>query len=65
MKEHGRNEAARHFNLNSSMVGRWIKKSESWTVEISGNSKSVGSGRKAYYPEAEAKLYNWLTEQRK
>ena len=25
----------------------------------------VGSGRKAFYPEAEKKLYNWIIEQRK
>uniref|UniRef100_U9SYQ9 Uncharacterized protein n=1 Tax=Rhizophagus irregularis (strain DAOM 181602 / DAOM 197198 / MUCL 43194) TaxID=747089 RepID=U9SYQ9_RHIID len=29
----GRNETARHFQLNSSMVGRWIKVSETWIKE--------------------------------
>ena len=28
--KNGRNEATRHFNLDSSMVGRWIKASEKW-----------------------------------
>ena len=34
-KQHGRNKAARHFNLDSSMVGRWVKASESWIMETS------------------------------
>ena len=41
--ENGRNEAARHFNLNNSMVGQWIKSSEKW-VEKNQNIKRVGSG---------------------
>src|SRR3954468_3705093 len=64
-KQHGRNKAAKHFNLNSSMVGRWVKASEGWTTEANKNSKRVGAGRKAFYPEAETKLYTWLMEQRK
>ena len=64
-KQHGRNKAARHFDLNSSMIGRWVKSSESWMTETSQSSKRVGAGRKAFYPEAETKLYTWLTEQRK
>jgi len=64
-KENGRNEAARHFNLNGSMVGRWVKASESWVTELNQNSKRVGSGRTVFYPEAEKKLYNWIIEQRK
>jgi hypothetical protein len=65
-KEHGRNKAARKFNLDSSMVGRWVKASDNWTTdEIKQSSKRVGSGRKAFYPEAEEKLCNWLTGQRK
>ena len=28
-KENGKNEAARYFNLNGSMVGHWVKASKS------------------------------------
>ncbi|GBB96818.1 hypothetical protein RclHR1_02840015 [Rhizophagus clarus] len=65
VRQRGRNEAARHFDLDKSMVGRWVKASESWTSEIKNNTMRVGSGRKAYFPEAEAKLYNWVIVQRK
>ena len=62
--ENGRNAAAKHFDLNAPMVGRWIKQSDKWK---NGNkrSKHIGSGRKAFYPKAEDKLYNWIIEQRK
>lgn len=62
--ENGRNAAARHFKLDSSMVGRWVKASEKWS-EKNQNIKKVGSGRKEFYPEAEKKLYIWIIEQRK
>ena len=65
-KQHGKYKAAKYFNLNASMIGRWLKASESWiTDETNQSSKRVGAGRKAFYPEAEVKLYAWLTEQRK
>src|SRR6185437_10206234 len=47
------------------MVGRWIKSSKTWTDETNNKSMRVGSGRKAFYPEAEKELYNWVLEQRK
>lgn len=64
-KLHGRNKAARHFGLDASMVGRWVTASSSWSTETNQSTKSIGSGRKAFYPEAEKKLYNWIIEQRK
>ena len=64
-KEHGRNKAGQHFNLNPSMVGRWIVASSKWSIENNGKSKRVGSGRKALFPEAEKRLYDWTIEQRK
>jgi hypothetical protein len=63
--QYGRNEAARHFKLDSTMVGRCVKASESWTAETKDSCKRVGSGRKAFYPEAEERLHNWVMEQRK
>ena len=48
----GRNEAARHFELDNSMVGRWMKASKEWT-EKNQNIKKVGSEWKEFYPEAE------------
>src|SRR5688500_3747850 len=64
-KQHGRDKAADYFGLNGSMVGRWMKASTKWTTEINKNSKRVGSGRRAFYPEAEKKLYSWIIQQRK
>ena len=60
---HGRNKAANYFALNSSMVGRWMKKT--WISEINKNNKKTGSGRTAFYPEAEQQLYDWIIAQRK
>ena len=48
-----------------SMVGRWVTASKNWTTETNEKSKRVGAGRKAFYPEAEKKLYVWIIEQRK
>ncbi|GBB86670.1 hypothetical protein RclHR1_13040006 [Rhizophagus clarus] len=47
------------------MVGRWVTASKGWDSELNQDSKQIGSGRKAFYPEAEEKLYTWLIEQRK
>ena len=44
------------------MIGRWLKASENWSTEINQDSKRIGSGRKALYPEAEGKLYAWVIE---
>src|SRR5688572_21021802 len=63
-KQMGRNKAASHFELDASMVGRWVKASSGWN-EVNQNSKRVGSGRKPFYPEAEKKLYDWIIGQRK
>ncbi|GES91510.1 pogo transposable element with KRAB domain [Rhizophagus clarus] len=60
----GRNAAARHFNLNAPMIGRWIKKSDDWEKE-NKKKKYIGSGKKAFYSKAEDKLYKWIIEQRK
>ncbi|GET62793.1 uncharacterized protein OCT59_023295 [Rhizophagus irregularis] len=64
-KEYGKNNAATHFGINKSMVGRWVKASISWTDEINRNIKKVGTGRRVFYPEVEKKLYDWIIEQRK
>jgi Tc5 transposase DNA-binding domain len=64
-KQHGRNKAARHFELNGSMVGRWMKASAKWTTETKLYSLRIGSGRNSFFPEAEKRLYNWVIEQRK
>ncbi|GBC34339.2 pogo transposable element with KRAB domain [Rhizophagus irregularis DAOM 181602=DAOM 197198] len=64
-KLYGRNKAARHFDLNASIVGHWVTASKGWDSELNQDSKRIGSGQKAFYPEAEEKLYTWLIEQRK
>jgi molybdopterin-guanine dinucleotide biosynthesis protein A len=56
---------AEQFDIHRSMVGRWVKASLTWNVETNGKSKRVGSGRKAFFPEAEKRLYDWIIEQRK
>ena len=63
--QHGRNIAAVNFNLDASMVGRWIKASSNWTAETNNKSKRIGFGRRAFYSEAEKRLYTWIIEQRK
>jgi hypothetical protein len=60
----GRNAAARYFDLNAPMIGRWIKQSDDWEKE-NKKKKHIGSERKAFYPKAEDKLYKWIIEQRK
>ncbi|GBB92349.1 hypothetical protein RclHR1_00020052 [Rhizophagus clarus] len=42
-----------------------VTASKGWDSELNQDSKRIGSGRKAFYPEAEEKLYTWLIEQRK
>src|ERR1044072_5934399 len=64
-KNHGNNQAARHFDIDRSMVSRWKSASSKWTEETKEKSKRVGSGRKALFPEAEKKLYTWIIQQRK
>lgn len=63
-KQVGRNKAASHFELDASMVGRWVKASSGW-IEVNQNSKRLGSGRKPFYPESEKRLYDWIISQRK
>ena len=64
-KQHSKSVAANQFNLDISMIGRWVKASVNWTTEKNDKKKKIGSGRKALYPEAEKVLYNWIIEQRK
>ena len=61
-KNYGRNNAAAYFELDKSMVGRWVKASASWTSEVSRNSKKIGSSWKVFYSKIEKKLYNWIIE---
>src|SRR6266542_7079296 len=64
-EEYGNNKAAEYFDIYRSIVGCWIKASLTWNVETNGKSKQVGSGQKAFFPEAEKRLYDWIIEQRK
>src|SRR3954468_2371831 len=64
-KIHGRNEASRQFNLEPTMIGKWIKAREEWDESVKNETKAVGSGRKAFFPEAEERLCEWIIEQRK
>ena len=42
-KQVERNKAASHFELDASMVGKWMKASSKWD-EVDQNSKRIGSG---------------------
>jgi transposase-like protein len=64
-RNHGNNQAARHFDIDRGMVSRWVSASSKWTSETKKKSKRVGSGRKALFPEAEKRLYTWIIQQRK
>jgi len=64
-KEQGNIQAAEYYNIDLSMVGRWVKASSSWSEEANLKKKRLGSGRKPFFPEAEKKLYRWTIEQRK
>ena len=64
-KQHERNKAARHFELNGSMIGHWMKASTKWTAETKLHCLRVGSRRNSFFPEAEKRLYNWVIGQRK
>ena len=64
-KNHGNNQAARHFDIDCGMVSRWVSASSKWTSETKEKSKRVGSGRKSIFPGAEKKLYTWIIQQRK
>ncbi|EXX75300.1 hypothetical protein RirG_042970 [Rhizophagus irregularis DAOM 197198w] len=64
-KENGIIKASKSFELDKSMVSRWVNLNEKWVNETNQNSKRVGSGRKSFYPEAEKELYDWIIEQRK
>ncbi|CAG8797580.1 218_t:CDS:2, partial [Gigaspora margarita] len=39
--------------------------SSNWIAETNNKNKRIGSGQRAFYPEAEKCLYTWIIEQRK
>ena len=61
--ENGRNEAAKHFNLNNSMVGRWKNQANN-RLKRTKISKELVLGEKNFIL-LQKKLYNWIIEQRK
>ena len=61
-KEQGNIKAAEHFNIDRSMVGCWVTASSKWNIETNEKSKRVGFRRKAFFSEAEKKLYDWTIE---
>jgi hypothetical protein len=63
-KKYGRNAAARHYKIDRTMIGRWVKACNKWDDKVSNNSKRIGSGQKAHYPDAEIQLYAWICEQK-
>src|SRR3954447_117178 len=64
-KQHRRNKAARYFELNGSMIGRWMKVSIKWTAEMKLHSLQVGSEQNSFFLESEKRLYNWVIGQKK
>ncbi|CAI2196663.1 11844_t:CDS:1, partial [Funneliformis geosporum] len=43
-KEQENNKAANHFNIDCSIVGRWVTASSNWNFEINEKSKKAVSG---------------------
>ncbi|CAB4489314.1 unnamed protein product [Rhizophagus irregularis] len=62
VQENKRNAAAKHFNLDAPMVGRWIRQSSKWEEENKKKKRSETPGRKAFYPKAKKILYSWIIE---
>jgi len=53
--------AAQHFSLDQTMVGQWVRQfSKDREKPLSKNTRSIGSGRHAFFPEEEAQLYQWI-----
>jgi transposase-like protein len=54
--------AAQYFTLDLTMLGRWVKKfSQEGMGDLSHkNTRSVGSRRRAFFPEEEVQLYQWI-----
>ncbi|CAG8847952.1 19729_t:CDS:2, partial [Gigaspora margarita] len=56
---------ARHYSLDLAMLGHWVKKfSQDPSFSSQRNSLRVGSGRHAFFPKEETKLYKWIIEVR-
>ncbi|CAG8747847.1 13546_t:CDS:2, partial [Cetraspora pellucida] len=51
--------AAQHYSLDLTMLGRWVKTFSQGPFP-QNNLRSIGSGRRALFPEEEAQLYEWL-----
>ena len=50
-KQHSKSVAANQFNLDISMVGRWVKASVNWTTEKNDKKKKIGLVEKLYIPK--------------
>ena len=48
-KEQENIRAAEYYNIDHSMVGRWVKASSSWSEEANLKKKRLGSGRKPFF----------------
>ena len=59
---HGNRAAARHFNVNESMVRKWRKQEEALR-QVKKNKLSF-RGHKARWPELEDRIEQWVIEQR-
>ncbi|CAI2196448.1 4654_t:CDS:2, partial [Funneliformis geosporum] len=46
VKTKGNIRAAEYFNIDISMVRRWVKASSSWLDETNGKKRRLGSGQK-------------------
>jgi len=58
--------AARYFTLDPTMLGRWVKRfSQEEDNLLQKNTRSIGSGRRAFFPEEETQLYRWIMDSRK
>lgn len=64
---HGRKiqrETARHFNIQQSLISRWLRDEEKICENATMNGGGIRKQRMAKYPHLEVALYHWVIEAR-
>jgi hypothetical protein len=60
---HSASDAAAHFQLNPSMVYRWLEQREVILSERGPGRRRIGSGRHTFYPDEEQTIKTWIHDQ--
>ncbi|GES99044.1 pogo transposable element with KRAB domain [Rhizophagus clarus] len=61
-KSNGRNEAARHFQLNGSMVSHWVKASKTWIAEMKRHTMRRKQELAVTYTTVKITMFDILNE---